>query len=75
MELRLNLHDPLYDEVREQAKRCGLPVTKYALEVLESFAAERRFWRIDHVPETIGTSRGIVPAQYSNTRHLGKFIN
>ena len=34
-------------EVKAEAQKCGMSPTKFALEVIESFAATRRFWRTD----------------------------
>ena len=62
MEMKLTVHDPLYDEVKAEAQKCGMTPSKFALEVIESFAAARRFWRIDQVSETVGTSREIEPS-------------
>ena len=47
MEMKLTLHAPLYDEVKAEAQKCGMTPSKFALEVIESFAATRRFWRTD----------------------------
>jgi hypothetical protein len=47
MEMKLSLHAPLYDEVKAEAQKCGMTPTKFALEVIESFSATRRFWRTD----------------------------
>jgi hypothetical protein len=53
--LRLSVSASLLTDLASQAKACGLPVENYAQQIIEVFAAERRF-RPLAAPDLPGTS-------------------